>query len=68
MVLVSVRMGRVHYVIPDELHREAKAAAALSGITLREFLERGLELAILEAGQRMRGSPSRAKKTSGNHR
>lgn len=41
-------MPRIHYEIPDDLHRRAKAAAAMEGITLKELLERGLELAILE--------------------
>jgi len=31
-------VGRVHYEIPDDLHRDAKAAAALEGRSLREFL------------------------------
>lgn len=33
----------MHYEIPDDLHRRAKAAAALEGITLREFLIRALD-------------------------
>jgi len=31
-------VGRVHYQIPDDVHRDAKAAAGLEGVTLREFL------------------------------
>jgi predicted HicB family RNase H-like nuclease len=35
-------VARVHYEIPDDLHRKAKAAAALQGVTLREFIVRAL--------------------------
>jgi uncharacterized protein (DUF1778 family) len=35
---VSDQVGRVHYEIPDDVHRDAKAAAGLEGVTLREFL------------------------------
>jgi uncharacterized protein (DUF1778 family) len=31
-------MARVHYEIPDDLHRRAKAAAAMKGQTLKDFL------------------------------
>ena len=37
---------RIHYVIPDDLHREAKAAAAMQGITLREFIIEALAVAV----------------------
>jgi hypothetical protein len=36
-------VGRIHYEIPDDVHRDAKAAAALEGVTLREFLIRALQ-------------------------
>lgn len=39
-------MPRIHYEIPDELHRQAKAEAALQGVTLRDFLIKALELAV----------------------
>ncbi|MGQ0803849.1 MAG: toxin-antitoxin system HicB family antitoxin [Actinomycetota bacterium] len=39
-------MPRIHYEIPDELHRRAKAEAALQGVTLRDFLIKALELAV----------------------
>jgi predicted HicB family RNase H-like nuclease len=29
---------RIHYVIPAELHRRAKAEAALRGLTLKDFV------------------------------
>jgi uncharacterized protein (DUF1778 family) len=35
---VANEVGRVHYEIPDDVHRDAKAAAGLEGLTLREFL------------------------------
>jgi predicted HicB family RNase H-like nuclease len=36
-------VARIHYEIPDDLHRRAKSAAALEGVTLKEFLVRALE-------------------------
>lgn len=44
-------MTRVHYEIDDDLHRQAKAAAALEGITLKEFVEDALAAAVTEAGK-----------------
>jgi len=38
-------MARVHYEIPDDLHRRVKAAAALKGETLKDFLIAALEAA-----------------------
>lgn len=35
--------------IPESLFRQAKARAALEGISLREFLLRGLQLAVQSA-------------------
>ena len=43
-------MPRIHYEIPDSLHRRAKAAAALQGITLREFIIEALERAVANGG------------------
>jgi len=43
-----VGVGLIHYEIPDDIHRQAKAAAALRGVTLREFVT----LAIVEAIER----------------
>lgn len=40
-------MARVHYEIPDELHRRIKSAAALRGQTLKEFLIEALEAAAI---------------------
>lgn len=37
---------RVHYEIDDELHRQAKAAAAIKGVSLKQFLEDALRDAI----------------------
>ncbi len=47
-------MARVHYEIPDDLHRRVKAAAALSGQTLKEFLIEALEAAA-RADESQRG-------------
>jgi len=45
-------MPRIHYEIPDDLHRRAKAEAALQGVTLRDFLIEALERAVAEQGTR----------------
>ena len=37
---------RINVAIPKPLHRQAKAAAALSGRTLQEFVERSIQAAI----------------------
>jgi predicted HicB family RNase H-like nuclease len=42
-------VARVHYEIPDDLHRRAKSAAALQGLTLREFVIRALADAVDKA-------------------
>jgi hypothetical protein len=39
------RVAVIHYDIPDDLHRKAKAAAALKGQTLKDFLIEALERA-----------------------
>jgi hypothetical protein len=38
-------VARVHYEIPDDLHRRAKATAAMRGITLKDLLIEALEAA-----------------------
>ena len=38
-------VARIHYEIPDDLHRRAKSAAALQGVTLKDFVVAALELA-----------------------
>lgn len=45
-------MAVIHYDIPDDLHRRAKAAAALEGKTLKDFLIDALEDAV----QKSKGS------------
>jgi predicted HicB family RNase H-like nuclease len=44
-------MARIHYEIPDDLHRRAKAAAALKGQTLREFVTDALRAAVAHADE-----------------
>ena len=44
-------MTRVHYELDDELHRQAKAAAAMRGVSLKQYLEDALRAAI-EADRR----------------
>lgn len=39
-------MTLIHYEIPDDLHRRAKAAAADVGVTLKAFIEQALAWAI----------------------
>lgn len=42
-------MALLNYEIPDDLHRKAKAAAALEGITLKAFIERAIAQAVADA-------------------
>jgi predicted HicB family RNase H-like nuclease len=42
-------MARIHYEIPDDLHRKAKAAAAMNGQTLKDFLTDALAAAVAKA-------------------
>jgi predicted HicB family RNase H-like nuclease len=37
---------RIHYEIPSDLHRRAKAEAALRGLTLKDFVIDVLEKAV----------------------
>lgn len=41
-------VARVHYEIPDDLHRRVKAAAAMRGQTLKVFLIEALQRAVDE--------------------
>lgn len=43
-------MARIHYEIPDDLHRKVKAEAAMRGQTLKDFVIAALELAIDQPG------------------
>ncbi len=38
-------VARIHYEIPDDLHRRAKSAAALRGVTLKDYVIEALEQA-----------------------
>jgi hypothetical protein len=49
---VANEVGRVHYEIPDDVHRDAKAAAGLEGVTLREFLIEALRERATQVLQR----------------
>ncbi|MFH1849053.1 MAG: hypothetical protein ABH879_02600 [archaeon] len=35
-------MGRINILIPDEMHRKAKARSALEGLTLTEFINQAI--------------------------
>lgn len=39
-------VARIHIEVPDDLHRRAKAAAAMSGVTLKDFVIQAIEDAI----------------------
>jgi predicted HicB family RNase H-like nuclease len=45
-------MALINYELPDDLHRRAKAAAALRGVTLKDFVIEALEQAVRSAGPR----------------
>jgi len=49
-------VGHIAYVIDDELHRRAKAAAARKGVTFKAWLEAAIEaeVAIEEAAEEQR--------------
>lgn len=48
-------VARIHYEIPDDLHRRAKSAAALRGVTLKDFLIQALEDASKPDARQGRG-------------
>jgi hypothetical protein len=47
-------MPIVKYTLPDDLHRRAKAAAAMQGTTLKQFLLDALEAAVVKAEEERR--------------
>jgi hypothetical protein len=47
-------VARIHYEIPDDLHRKVKAAAALKGVTLKDFVIEALAASISEKPKRSR--------------
>lgn len=42
-------VAHMNYEVPDDLHRRAKAAAAIEGVSLKDFLIRALEEAVAKA-------------------
>lgn len=48
-------VARIHYEIPDDLHRRAKSAAALAGMTLKDWLLEAIEKAV-ETSEQKRGT------------
>jgi|GEM_PF-5605054 hypothetical protein len=56
------RVARIHYEIPDDLHRRVKAAAAMRGMTLKDYIVEVLSQAV-EADARGRDRPGPRKKT-----
>ncbi len=45
-------VARIHYEIPDDLHRKAKSTAALEGKTLKQFVIDALEAATRDKAKR----------------
>lgn len=43
---MTTTVARIHIEVPDDLHRRAKAAAAMRGVTLKDFVIQALEDAI----------------------
>lgn len=39
-------VARIHYEIPDDLHRQVKSAAALEGKTLKQYVIDALAAAV----------------------
>ena len=54
---MTPRVARVHYEIDDELHRRCKSAAAMDGVTLKEFVVEALRERVerLEAARSQDG-------------
>jgi predicted DNA binding CopG/RHH family protein len=51
-------VARIHYEIPDDLHRRVKAAAAMRGMTLKDYIVEVLNQAVAaDAGERDRPGP-----------
>ncbi len=50
-------VAKINYDLPDDLHRRAKSAAALQGVSLKQFLIDALEMATRQAetGTKRRG-------------
>lgn len=44
-------VARIHIVIPDDLHRRAKSAAALKGQTLKDFVSDAIDVATRTAAK-----------------
>lgn len=60
-------MPSIKYDLPDDLHRRAKAAAALQGVTLKDFILGAIEAAVEQAEAEHRpGSGTRMGKTVGD--
>ncbi len=49
-------MARIHYEVPDDLHRKAKAAAAMQGVTLKDFVIKALDEAVKTTSEPAKGA------------
>ena len=49
---MTITVARIHIEVPDDLHRRAKAAAAMQGVTLKDFVIQALEDAIEPTAKR----------------
>lgn len=45
-------VARIHYEIPDDLHRRVKAEAAMQGVTLKDYVIAALEAAAKQHEKR----------------
>jgi predicted HicB family RNase H-like nuclease len=48
-------MARIHYEIPDSIHREAKSQAALHGVTLKDYITAAISEKVARDAKRKRG-------------
>ena len=48
-------MARIHYEIDDDLHRRVKSAAALEGVTLKQFIVDALRAKVDRPSPRTKG-------------
>ena len=58
-------MARVHYEIPDDLHRRAKAAAAMRGMTLKDFVIEALDALSATSEADLKAQVRQAKRRGG---
>jgi len=45
---MTTTVARIHIVLPDDLHRQVKSAAALDGVTLKDYVIEALRRSLDE--------------------